>query len=71
MKLLKVLAVCVTVLAMTTFAMAGTLEDVKAKGFIQAGVNGSVFGFGKADDKGVWKGLDVDCARALSVALTN
>ncbi len=69
MKLLKVLAICITVLAMSTFAMAGTLEDVKAKGFIQAGVNGSVFGFGKADDKGVWKGLDVDCARAVSVAV--
>ena len=69
MKLLKVLAICITVLAMSTFAMAGTLEDVKAKGFIQAGVNGSLFGFGKADDKGVWKGLDVDCARAVSVAV--
>ena len=62
MKLVKVLCVCITVLAVSTFAMAGTLEDVKAKGFIQAGVNGSVFGFGKADENGVWKGLDVDCA---------
>lgn len=58
-----------TILAVSTLAMAGTLEDVKAKGFIQAGVNGSLFGFGKADDKGVWGGLDVDCARALSVAV--
>jgi general L-amino acid transport system substrate-binding protein len=69
MKLLKVLSVCIIVLAVSTFAMAGTLEDVKAKGFIQAGVNGSVFGFGKADENGVWKGLDVDCARAVSVAV--
>ena len=69
MKLFKVLAICITVLAMSAFAMAGTLEDVKAKGFIQAGVNGSLFGFGKADDKGVWKGLDVDAARALSAAV--
>lgn len=69
MKLLKVLAVCVTVLAMSTMVMAGTLEDVKAKGFIQVGVNGDLFGFGKADDKGVWRGLDVDCARAVSAAV--
>ncbi len=69
MKLLKVLAICITVLAMSTFAMADTLEDVKAKGYIQAGVNGSLFGFGKADEKGVWKGLDVSCARAVSVAV--
>ena len=45
MKLFKVLAVCVTVLAMSTFAMAGPLEDVKAKGFIQVGYNGGVAGF--------------------------
>ncbi len=48
---------------------AGTLKAVRDKGYIQVGVNGSVFGFGKADDKGVWKGLDVDCARAVSVAV--
>jgi general L-amino acid transport system substrate-binding protein len=69
MKFVKMLAVCITVLGMSTFAMAGTLEDVKAKGFVQAGVNGDLFGFGKADENGVWKGLDVDCARAVSVAV--
>ncbi len=69
MKLLKGLAVCIAVLAMSTFAMADTLGDVKAKGYVQAGVNGSLFGFGKADEKGVWKGLDVSCARAVSVAV--
>jgi general L-amino acid transport system substrate-binding protein len=69
MKFLKVLAVCITILGMSTFAMADTLEDVKAKGYIQAGVNGSLFGFGKADENGVWKGLDVDCAKAVSVAV--
>lgn len=50
-------------------ATAGTLDDVKAKGFIQAGVNGDLFGFGKPDEKGVWKGLDVDTARAVSAAV--
>jgi general L-amino acid transport system substrate-binding protein len=50
-------------------ATAGTLEDVKAKGFIQAGVNGDLFGFGKPDAKGVWKGLDVDTARAVAAAV--
>ncbi len=46
-----------------------TLESVKAKGFIQVGVNGDLFGFGKPDDKGIWRGIDVDCARALSAAI--
>ncbi len=45
------------------------LDIVKEKGFIQVGVNGGVFGFGKADENGVWRGLDVDCARALSAAI--
>ena len=57
------------ILAMTGVAMAGTLQDVRAKGFIQAGVNGDLFGFGKADEKGVWKGLDVDTARAIAAAV--
>ena len=50
-------------------SIAGTLQDVKAKGFIQVGVNEGLFGFSKPDAKGVWKGLDVDTARAVSVAV--
>ncbi|MCB2217531.1 MAG: amino acid ABC transporter substrate-binding protein [Desulfobulbaceae bacterium] len=53
----------------TSVAMAGTLDDVKAKGFIQAGVNGDLFGFAKPDEKGVWRGLDVDTARAVAAAV--
>ncbi len=50
-------------------AYAGTLADVKAKGFVQVGVNGELFGFGKPDEKGVWKGLDVDTGRAIATAV--
>jgi general L-amino acid transport system substrate-binding protein len=50
-------------------AAAGTLDDVKAKGFISVGVNEGLFGFAKPDEKGVWRGLDVDTARAVSVAV--
>lgn len=50
-------------------AMAGTLDDVKAAGEIKIGVNGSLFGFGMPDEKGVWKGLDVDTGRAISAAV--
>jgi general L-amino acid transport system substrate-binding protein len=32
-------------------------------------VNGGVFGFSMPDDKGVWKGLDVDTARAIATAV--
>ncbi len=60
----------VTALCLTAgVAVAGTLDDVKGKGFVQAGVNGELFGFGKPDEKGVWKGLDVDTARAVAAAV--
>ncbi len=45
------------------------LDAVKKKGFVQAGVNGGVFGFGMPDEKGVWRGLDVDTARAIAAAV--
>jgi general L-amino acid transport system substrate-binding protein len=50
-------------------ASAGTLQDVKKKGYITTGVNEGLFGFSKPDEKGVWRGLDVDTARAVSVAV--
>ena len=53
-----------------TFAAAGkTLEVVKENGFIKAGVNGGVYGFSQPDKKGVWKGLDVDTAKAIAAAV--
>jgi general L-amino acid transport system substrate-binding protein len=71
MRLIKLSLVVVLgiVLATAGMAVAGTLDDVKAKGFIQVGVNEGLFGFAKPDEKGVWRGLDVDTARAISVAV--
>ena len=50
-------------------ASAGTLEDVKAKGFVQCGVNTGLAGFSAPDDKGEWTGLDVDFCRAVAAAV--
>ncbi len=69
MKLVKILVTCATFIAMSTWAMASTLDDVKAQGFVKAGVNGGVFGFSMPDDKGEWKGLDVDTAKAIAAAV--
>ena len=71
MKRLKFSAVAaiVAILFCAGLATAGTLADVKAKGFISVGVNEGLFGFSKPDEKGVWGGLDVDTARAISVAV--
>lgn len=64
-----VVLVAVAVLATAGMAMAGTLDEVRAKGFVQVGVNGNVFGFSMPDEKGVWKGLDADTGRAVAAAV--
>ena len=69
MKVLRAFFVMFAIVALAGVSMAGTLEDVRAKGFIQAGVNGDLAGFGRMDEKGVWKGLDVDTARAIAAAV--
>ncbi|NNF98344.1 MAG: amino acid ABC transporter substrate-binding protein [Desulfobacteraceae bacterium] len=69
MKSLKICIVIAAVLAFAGVSLAGTLDDVRAKGFIQAGVNGGVFGFSMPNDKGLWEGLDVDTARAIAAAV--
>ncbi len=71
MRMRKSVLLCAIIsLALVSLAYAGKdLDTVKKKGFIQAGVNGGVFGFGMPDEKGVWKGLDVDTARAVAAAI--
>ncbi|KQS72818.1 amino acid ABC transporter substrate-bindnig protein [Rhizobium sp. Leaf371] len=51
-------------------ASAGTLDDVKAKGFVQCGVNGSnLAGFGAQDSSGNWTGLDADLCKGVAAAV--
>ncbi len=50
-------------------ASAATLDDVKAKGFVQCGVNTGLAGFAAPNDAGDWTGLDVDLCRAISAAV--
>jgi len=50
-------------------AQAGTLSDVKSKGFIQCGVSQGVPGFSNPDQSGNWTGIDVDLCRAVSAAV--
>jgi general L-amino acid transport system substrate-binding protein len=52
-------------------ANAATLDDVKAKGFIQCGVNTGLPGFSAPDDAGNWTGFDVDYCRAVAAAIFN
>jgi general L-amino acid transport system substrate-binding protein len=48
---------------------AATLEEVKARGELRCGVNIGLAGFSAPDDKGEWRGLDVDFCRAVASAI--
>lgn len=61
--------IAAALIGVTNPAAAGTLEDVKAKGFIQCGVSQGLPGFSSTDDKGNWTGLDVDFCRAMAAAV--
>jgi ABC-type amino acid transport/signal transduction systems, periplasmic component/domain len=71
MKRLKILAAaCVMTAAGSVTAQAGpTFDAVKAKGFVQCGVNLGLYGFSSPDDRGAWSGLDVDACRAVAAAV--
>ncbi|MDP2972944.1 MAG: amino acid ABC transporter substrate-binding protein [Deltaproteobacteria bacterium] len=59
---------CVLI-ATGSMAVAGTLDEVRTKGVLTVGVNVGVAGFSMPDEKGVWKGLDVDTAKAIAAAV--
>ena len=64
-KLLSILAVSVFAFA----ANAGTLDDVKNRGFLKCGVTTGLAGFAAPDDSGEWAGLDADMCRAVAFAV--
>ena len=55
--------------AVSTTASAATLDDVKAKGFVQCGVSTGVPGFAFTDDAGDWQGFDPAFCRAMAAAI--
>jgi general L-amino acid transport system substrate-binding protein len=52
-------------------ADAGTLDDVKKRGFIRCGVSQGLPGFSNPDARGEWTGIDVDVCRAIAAAVFN
>jgi general L-amino acid transport system substrate-binding protein len=46
-----------------------TLATVKARGYVLCGANRETIGFGAPDDKGYWRGIDVDVCRAIAAAI--
>jgi general L-amino acid transport system substrate-binding protein len=50
-------------------ASAATLDDIKAKGFVQCGVSTGVPGFSFTDDSGNWQGFDPAVCQAVAAAV--
>ena len=50
-------------------ASAATLDDVKAKGFVQCGVSQGLPGFSNPDSAGNWTGIDVDLCKGVAAAI--
>lgn len=56
--------------AQIAHAADNTLETVKERGTLNCpGHTGSYLGFAEVDDKGNWKGLDIDLCRAVTTAI--
>jgi general L-amino acid transport system substrate-binding protein len=71
MRLVKTIAASAALLgvAVAGIAQAGTLDDVKAKGFVQCGVSTGVPGFSFTDEKGDWQGFDPSVCQAVAAAI--
>ncbi len=50
-------------------ATAGTLDDVKKRGFLKCGADGGLPGFSEVASGGKWSGIDVDGCRAVAAAV--
>ena len=50
-------------------AMAGTLDDVQARGKLNCGVSTGLTGFAEPDASGVWQGFDVGVCSAVAAAV--
>lgn len=73
MKAFKLSIVAMSVIALcgvSGLASAGsTLDAIKKKGFIQCGVSDGLPGFSYTDEKGSYKGIDVDVCHAVAAAV--
>lgn len=67
--LIKKLTLLLSLAASSSAAMAGTLDTVKKKGFLQCGVSQGLAGFSSPDAKNNWSGIDVDVCRAVAAAV--
>jgi general L-amino acid transport system substrate-binding protein len=68
-RIVSILALALVAVFAAQAASAQTLKQVKDRGILNCGANGSLAGFGLPDAQGNWKGLDVDLCRAIAAAV--
>ena len=69
MRLKTTLITAAAAVVVSAAAQGATLDDVKAKGFIQCGVSTGLAGFAFTDSDGNWDGFDVTFCRATAAAV--
>ncbi|HEB69961.1 MAG TPA: amino acid ABC transporter substrate-binding protein [Desulfobulbus sp.] len=69
MKKLSFIMVAVFLMISASMASASTLEEVQKRDVLQCGVSTGLPGFSATDEKGNWKGLDVDGCKAIAAAV--
>jgi general L-amino acid transport system substrate-binding protein len=60
---------CLSLLCLAVGARADTLDGVRQRGALVCGVNTGLAGFGLPDNRGVWRGFDIDYCRAVAAAI--
>ena len=69
LKLKMLLAASVAGVMFAGSVLAGTLDDVRARGKLNCIINTGLAGFAAPDDKGKWQGFDVDFCKAVAAAV--
>jgi general L-amino acid transport system substrate-binding protein len=67
--MMTVVSTLALAIAASSAHAGATFDAVKKKGFVQCGVNSGLAGFSAPDEKGAWKGIDVDVCRAVAAAV--
>ena len=65
----RVLALCVLVLAPGLATAGTTMDTIRQKGVLRCGVNTGLLGFSAPDSTGKWTGIDADFCKAVAAAL--
>jgi general L-amino acid transport system substrate-binding protein len=65
----RILAAAALILGLAGSLHAATLDDIKARGSLNCGVNPNLQGFAAKAEDGTWVGFDVDFCRALAAAV--